>query len=364
MAVCQYCGSSSPFISKALGVCLACLRGGHEGMTEHLVQVHGASRKPFGLPAEPPRNSAGIRCRLCTNECQIPEGGTGYCGIRSVINGKIRGGTREANVDWYYDPLPTNCVADWVCPGGTGTGYPQYAYTQGPEYGYKNLAVFYNACSFNCLYCQNWQFRERFGSGRKVSASELSRAVDSKTACICYFGGDPTPHLVHSINVSRKAMQENKGRILRICWETNGSMNPTLLSQMIDIALESGGCIKFDLKAWTETLHQALCGVSNKRTLNNFKKIAQAVQRGREVPLLVASTLLVPGYIDREEVYHIASFISQFNPDIPYSLLGFYPHFFMTDLPRTSRAQAEECCQAAREAGLTRVRIGNEHLLC
>ncbi len=364
MAVCQYCGSFSPLISKTLGVCLACLRASYEGMTEHLVQVHGESRKPFGLPAVRPRNPAGIRCRLCANECQIPEGGIGYCGIRSVAGGKIRGGTREANVDWYYDPLPTNCVASWVCPGGTGIGYPQYAYRQGPEYGYKNLAVFYNACSFNCLCCQNWHFRERFGTGRRVSASDLSRAVDSKTACICYFGGDPTPHLVHSLNVAKEATREIEGRILRICWETNGSMNPALLSRMIDIALDSGGCIKFDLKAWTETLHRALCGVSNKRTLDNFERVAQSIHSRPQVPLLVASTLLVPGYIDREEVYQIASFISQFSPDIPYSLLGFYPHFFMTDLPRTSRAQAEECYQAAREAGLTKVRIGNEHLLC
>ncbi|MBW2339629.1 MAG: radical SAM protein, partial [Deltaproteobacteria bacterium] len=76
-------------------------------------------------------------CQLCANSCQIAEGGIGYCGIRSVTEGKIRGGTREANVDWCHDPLPTNCVADWVCPGGTGIGYPQYSYKQGPEHGYK-----------------------------------------------------------------------------------------------------------------------------------------------------------------------------------------------------------------------------------
>ncbi|NVL93246.1 MAG: radical SAM protein, partial [Desulfobacterales bacterium] len=122
-------------------------------------------------------------------------------------------------------------------------------------------------------------------------------------------------------------------------------------------------CIKFDLKAWQEGLHLALCGVSNKRTLDNFRLVAHSIKKRPEVPLLVASTLLVPGYIDGEEVYRIASFISGCSPDIPYSLLGFYPHFLMKDLPRTTRLQAEECLQAAREAGLTRVRIGNVHLL-
>jgi pyruvate formate lyase activating enzyme len=140
-------------------------------------------------------------------------------------------------------------------------------------------------------------------------------------------------------------------------------MNQGLLSQMIEISLKSGGCIKFDLKAWTENLHLALCGVSNKRTLDNFALVARHIHKRPEVPLLVASTLLVPGYIDTEEIYKIASFICHCSPDIPYSLLGFYPHFFMTDLPKTTRAQAEECHQAAREAGLTRINIGNVHLL-
>jgi len=109
-----------------------------------------------------------------------------------------------------------------------------------------------------------------------------------------------------------------------------------------------------------KSLHLALCGVSNKRTLDNFKKVARNIHKRPGVPLLVASTLLVPGYIDRNEVYQIASFIYRCNPDIPYSLLGFYPHFLMTDLPTTSRVMARECFAAAREAGLTRVRIGNE----
>ena len=363
MGVCVNCGNSSPLISQTIGLCLSCLRAGYEGMIDHLLEVHGESRKPFNLPPVPPRDPEGTACKLCTNSCHIAEGATGYCGIRSVKGGKIKGGTRDANVDWYYDPLPTNCVADWVCPGGTGIGFPEYAYSQGPEHGFKNLAVFYNGCSFNCLYCQNWHFRKRVSKGNRVLVSELARHVDSKTACICYFGGDPTPQLIHSINVSKEAIQENRARILRVCWETNGSMNQGLLCQMIEISLKSGGCIKFDLKAWTENLNLALCGVNNKRTLDNFKLAAQSIPKRPEVPLLVASTLLVPGYIDREEVYQIASFICRCSPDIPYSLLGFYPHFLMKDLPTTTRVQAEECLEAAREAGLTRTRIGNVHLL-
>jgi len=91
--------------------------------------------------------------------------------------------------------------------------------------------------------------------------------------------------------------------------------------------------------------------------------VAGHIEKRPEVPLLVASTLLVPGYIDTEEVFRIASFISGWDPDIPYSLLGFSAQFMMSDLPTTTKVQAGECLEAAREAGLRRVRIGNAHLL-
>jgi pyruvate formate lyase activating enzyme len=78
---------------------------------------------------------------------------------------------------------------------------------------------------------------------------------------------------------------------------------------------------------------------------------------------VIASTLLVPGYISVEEVRQIASFISKINPDIPYALLGFTPQFMIDDLPRTSLNHAEEALRAAQDEGLTNVRIGNRHLL-
>ena len=76
-----------------------------------------------------------------------------------------------------------------------------------------------------------------------------------------------------------------------------------------------------------------------------------------------ASTLLVPGYVDRQEVSNLARFISSLSPDIPYSLLAFAPQFMMRDLPTTSRRHAEECLAEAQAQGLKRVRVGNVHLL-
>ena len=68
-------------------------------------------------------------------------------------------------------------------------------------------------------------------------------------------------------------------------------------------------------------------------------------------------------YIDEDEIRSIARFIVSVNPHIPYSLLAFYPHFYMEDSPLTSKELAYRCLSAAKNEGLKNVRIGNLHLL-
>jgi len=364
MAKCIRCNTESLLISSPLSVCSDCILNHFDDVKSHIEKVHAQSRAKYGLPLSPPRQKGGLRCEICVNRCQVPQGERGYCGVRWNRGGEFAGGAAgEGNLSWYHDGLPTNCVADWVCPAGTECGYPEFSFSGGPEYGYDNLAVFFRACTFNCLFCQNWHYRQESTGKKRCAPEEIADAVDRKTACICYFGGDPTAQLPYALRASRLAMEKGKDGILRICWETNGSMNPGLLEEMAEISLQSGGCIKFDLKAWHEQLNVALCGVTNRQTLSNFKLLAKYSLERPEPPFLVASTLLVPGYVDRQEVAKIAEFIASLNPEIPYSLLAFYPHFHMKDLPTTSGKHAERCYKAAVDAGLKRVKIGNLHLL-
>ena len=365
MGQCRACGADNPLISNRLGFCAACIRRHFDQVWPELEKVHFASRQAFRLPLQPPLAEGGKLCTLVFSCLPHPGRGNGLCGARRVANGRLVGGAPSgAGVSWYDDALPTNCVADWFCPGGTGLGFPKYACRDGPEFGYVNLAVFYHSCNFNCL-CQNWDFKQRTGTGPRVSAQDLAAAVHERTACICYFGGDPTPQLPHALASARLACRQAQaqGRNLRICWETNGAMQGGWLKPLADSALESGGVIKFDLKAFSEQIHLALTGVSNSQTLKNFAALAQRYGERPEVPLLTASTLIVPGYVDLEEIFGLARFLARLNPEIPYSLLAFYPQFYLTDLPTTPKQLAQQARQVALEAGVKHVRLGNEHLL-
>jgi pyruvate formate lyase activating enzyme len=364
-ANCAVCGSGMTGVGSGIEVCPDCVRGRWKDCRARLEAIHAGSRRIFDLPLRAPRDPDGFSCNLCHQRCRIGQADTGYCGIRSGSSTSIHNdGRSHARLSFYYDPLPTNCVADWVCPGGTGAGYPKFANDRCTEVGYYNLAVFFEACNFNCLYCQNWSFKKATGSRQAWhSVNSLTGAVTDRTSCICFFGGDPTPQLPYALLVSEAARRDRPEGILRICWETNGSMDPVWLERMARISMETGGCIKVDLKAWDPRIHRALCGCDNRRVLENFARLAEWVPRRPDPPLLVASTVMVPGFVGEEEVSNIASFIARLNPDIPYALLAFAPQFFMEDFPCTSRSQAEACMDAARRAGLRRVRLGNVHFV-
>jgi pyruvate formate lyase activating enzyme len=229
--------------------------------------------------------------------------------------------------------------------------------------GYYNLAVFYLGCSFDCLFCQNAQHRIRSRPKSWVSSEELAREAHTRVTCICFFGGDPSPQADHALRTARLAREMAGDRPMRICWETNGSESPDVLRAMARQSMDSGGIVKVDFKAWNETVHLALCGVEPYRTRENIEQLAREAERRPDPPLLAVSTLLVPGYVDEEEVRPMARFLASLDRDIPYTLLAFHPQFHMDDLPLTPRSQAEACLRAARQEGLRRVRIGNVHLL-
>ncbi len=351
---CRLCDAPRTPVSEALGVCVSCIRHRGEPALGIAMEGHAKARSRFGLPPAVPTGAGGARCRVCSNGCVVAEGALGYCGMRTNLGGHIvhRAGVPSRGLCApYHDPHPTNCVAQWLCP-------------ERRSLGRSNLAVFYLGCSFDCLYCQNWSCRMALSGDRggPLSSRELADMVDGRTSCVCFFGGDPGPHSPHALRVAGILAEERPD--VRICWETNGAWSPRPRERMIGSALASGGIIKVDLKAGTESVHRALTGRPLAPTLETIEAVtARAGERTDGPPLLVVSTLLVPGYVDGEEVGRVASMLAELDPMPPLSLLAFHPDYEMGDLPPTSRAEASAARRTALDAGLKEVHIGNAHIL-
>ena len=364
MTKCKLCGYESEEISESIGVCVNCLRTKPQKALKIAKESHKKWRKLIGLPLQPPNE--GIKCSLCINECKIPEENSGYCGIIWNKKGKlvpITGGDDYAYLHWYLDPHPTNCVAEPVCP-------------EREHRGFYNLAVFFAGCNLDCLFCQNIEHKYMIKDGKMdpfegiiMSSEELVNvAMKREVSCVCYFGGDPTPHAPYAIKTSREILKraEKVKSIKRICWETNGLENPNIIREMVRLSLESGGIVKIDWKAYTPQVYEALTGINGEKALQRIKeniKLISSMKTRNEPPLLVVSTLVVPHYIDEEEVRKIATYLAKLDPEIPYVLLGFAPQHLMHDVLPTSKKQMEEVYYTAKEEGLERVFIGNPWLL-
>lgn len=349
MAICQICKKENLFLSRILKICLNCIRKRAKISLPIAQRIHQRIREKFNLPSISPKTKGGIKCVICQNECEIGEGEKGYCGLRENKKGKIRTRIKpnQGLLYFYFDPIPTNCCASWFCPASK------------EAIGKNNLAVFFYGCSFNCLFCQNYSHK-LISDAPKVFISELfKKALDPSVYCLCFFGGSPEPQLPFALKLSEKILKKKK---IRICFEWNGGGNEKLVRKAAEISLKSGGIIKFDLKAFDENLNFALCGVSNKKTFKNFEIVAKEYLPKANYPMLTATTLLVPGYIDKIEVEKIAKFIASLDPEIPYSLLIFFPAFYMKDLPVTPLNLAKECFQVAKKY-LKNVNLGNKHLL-
>jgi pyruvate formate lyase activating enzyme len=377
MGTCKFCGKKDRLISEVLQVCRECiLNGDWEVIKPHIFSVHSGVRKLVDLPKEPPSAKSPdikLRCNFCINECRLSADDVSYCGLKNIHknkSGELPYPTKSKGyIHGYIDGNPTNCCNSWFCPAGTSAGYPKFSGYEGPEYGTYSYAAFLYGCTFSCLFCQN-SSHKYFSKKHLFEAEFLANQIvkDEKITCLCYFGGTPESQLPFSINLAELILEKIKNqdpkRIMRICWEWNGSGREDLVEKCMKIAIKSGGNIKFDLKSFNEKLNLALCGVSNIRTLDNFKYLAENYfsTRKEDMPEMSACTLMVPGYTNHEEVEQIAKFISEINPKIPYSLLIFHGDYQMRDLPITPRKQAEKCLEVAQKY-LENVNLGNRFLL-
>ena len=355
LLICPVCGQQGLY-SRTLGVCAECIRSSAE-MPRTAKELRVRLREKFSLPSGIPATEGGVTCVACGNHCRLGETEMGFCGTKQNQNTAlltILGSPEAGCLDWYHDALPTNCVAAWVCPERAGHAVP----------GTVNLAVFYRSCTFDCLSCQNWHFRESAPTRSLMSSHELFRqGLSGNVQCVCFFGGDPGSQIEHALSTGQEILLAAPVSPPRICWETNGNMAASSLKRAVALSRQTGGIIKFDLKTDSERLHRVLTGASSRPTRANFRRLVKWASNWSHDTPVVASSLLMPGYVDTQEIAGIARFIADISVDIPYSLLGFAPQYAMSDLPPTSIGHAERCLEAARAEGLKRVHVGNRHLL-
>lgn len=282
------------------------------------------------------------------------------------------------------------------------------------------LSIYQSGCNMSCLKCHSWRFTQR-ATGRWLSPAEIAEVVLSYAQQVTVFEPKERATAFHALDLCRgcgtcveplfrprspqRIELRPTGRRSPICpqkispeelvlspqgvgparnivaftggdimcqpdfytrttslikaqakglWvllETNGY---GLTPGNLDLYREAGvDAFWLDIKAYDPEVHRRLTGVDNAWVLKLPEEI---LKRGFTLEVL---SLYIPGWVQEGQIGRIARLLAEVYPSIPFTVLAFFPEHKMKEVPPPTLDQMLRAWEAAKAAGLQRVRLGN-----
>ncbi len=245
-----------------------------------------------------------VICNICTRNCLLEEGQTGFCKGRIVKEGKV--------ISKNYGVI-TSLSLDNV------EKKPLHNYMPGK----KVLSVGSFGCNFTCPFCQNYQIACSDGSNIEkiyLSPEELVKRAEElivkDNIGIAYTYNEPLIGYEYVIDCSKLAHEKNMKNIL----VTNGSINKNIFKEVI----EHIDAVNIDLKGFNEDFYRSIGGDLN-TVLENIKIASENCH-------VEITTLVIPRLRNNEdEIRRIAKFIKKIDSKIPLHISRFFPAYKMYD---------------------------------
>lgn len=166
---------------------------------------------------------------------------------------------------------------------------------------------------------------------------------------IALTGGDLACQPEFYIEATERIKSLKEG--LLVLFETNGY---GLTPENLDLLAEAGlDAFWLDIKAYDREVHRRLTGAHNDWVL---KLPAEILKRGFVLEVL---SLYIPGWVETDQLREIAGLLAGVDPDIPFTILAFFPEYRLRDVSPPNLDQMLEAYDAAKKAGLKNIRLGN-----
>ena len=288
-----------------------------------------------------------VRCNLCAHRCLIKPGRRGICGVRENQGGVLYSLVYGKAVSAAVDPIEKK---------------PLYHYLPGSD----AFSIATVGCNFRCLFCQNAdisQASKEEGRAWKRWARDLppqavvALAERYKCATIAYTYTEPTVFFEYAYECAVLAAR----RGIKNIFVTNGFM--TL--EALETIGENLHAANVDLKSFRDEFYRELCG-------GRLQPVLDSIRKMHDMGVWVeVTTLLIPGHNDDEgELRELAEWLVSVDPDIPWHVSRFVPHYKMRDVPYTPVESIHRAVEIGYQAGLHYVYVGNvpgdryEHTRC
>ena len=283
------------------------------------------------------------RCEVCFRHCEIKEGNKGFCGARTVKDGRV--------IDAAYGKI-TGIALDSIEKKPLNRFHP----------GKMILSVGSYGCNLRCPFCQNsdiswgkevslWEKNAETISPENLVEAALSLRSKNNIG-IAFTYNEP---LIGYEFVRDTAKLSHEAGLLNVL-VTNGTAEISVLRE-IEPYIDA---MNIDLKGFTKEYYEKTLG-------GNLDMTMRFIEEAVKICHVELTTLIVPGENDTEdEIRAISSRIcdlkdkegKKIGQSVPLHISRFFPRFHMNDKAPTEVSLIYRLADAAREY-LDHVYTGN-----
>lgn len=279
------------------------------------------------------------KCDVCFRQCEIPEGGSGFCGARTCVGGRIVAANYARITSAALDPVEKKPLKMF-------------------EPGKRILSIGSYGCNLRCPFCQNndisWDEAVPFiarDSEYREPHEIVEKAIELKPGGnigIAFTYNEPLVGYEFVRDTAKLAKESGLKTVL----VSNGTASKRVYEEIAPYI----DAMNIDLKAFTDGFYRNLIGGDFQMT----KEFIESAVADCHVEL---TTLIIPGENDSEEEMRnlsgwVASLEEKSGRKIPLHVTRFFPQFKMTDRGPTPVETVLRLAEVARE-NLEHVFTGN-----
>jgi pyruvate formate lyase activating enzyme len=268
-----------------------------------------------------------VHCHLCPNECVIPEGHRGNCGVRINKGGILYSEVYGHTTGIALDPIEKK---------------PLYHYHPGE----RVLSLGTKGCNFHCLFCQNWHIsQDQDVATQQIASQEI---VDKARSCgsfgIAYTYNEPFIWYEFVLETAKLAKRFGLENVL----VTNGYVNMDPLEEMLPLI----DAMNIDLKSFDEDFYVKICR-------GRLKPVLDVIKRSVKSCHVELTNLIIPTLNDsKESIGKMVDWIYEnLGSEVPLHLSRYFPCYKM-ELPPTP-VDTMKMAEKIAKAKLKYVYLGN-----
>ena len=271
-----------------------------------------------------------MKCEVCYRHCNINEGGTGFCGVRTCKDGKVIPGNYGKITAVALDPIEKKPLKMFMS-------------------GSKILSIGSYGCNLRCPFCQNydisWGREIKSFAGRTQIISPKAivlKAIDLKSQGnigIAFTYNEPLLGYEFVRDTARLAKEKDLVTVL----VTNGTASAQVYEEIAPYI----DAMNIDIKSFSSDFYRNLIN-------GDLAMTKDFIDRSVKSCHVELTNLIIPGENDSEEEMRELSKWIHFleiktGKKIPLHVTRFFPKFHMTDRDATNIDIIYRLADVARE---------------